>query len=61
LLFIGINAGARTLKKDSGYAAVLKVAGVVDSGGQGLVYFLEGFMEGFCFENEIPWIPTARI
>jgi hypothetical protein len=54
MLLSGINAGARTLKKTPDMLPVLKEAGVVDSGGQGLVYFLEGFMEGFAFENEIP-------
>jgi DAK2 domain fusion protein YloV len=54
MLLSGINAGARTLKKTPDMLPVLKEAGVVDSGGQGLVYFLEGFMEGFALENEIP-------
>jgi len=54
MLLAGINAGLITLKKTPDMLPVLKEAGVVDSGGQGLVYFLEGFMEGFAFENEIP-------
>jgi DAK2 domain fusion protein YloV len=54
MLLSVINAGARTLKKTPDMLPVLKEAGVVDSGGQGLVYFLEGFMEGFALENEIP-------
>ncbi len=54
MLLAGINAGLITLKKTPDMLAVLKEAGVVDSGGQGLVYFLEGFMEGFAFDNEIP-------
>jgi len=53
-LLAGINEGVVTLKKTPDMLPVLKEAGVVDSGGQGLVYFLEGFMEGFAFENEIP-------
>ncbi len=54
MLLAGINAGLITLKKTPDMLPVLKEAGVVDSGGQGLVYFLEGFMEGFAFEKEIP-------
>ena len=54
MLLAGINAGVITLKKTPDMLPVLKEAGVVDSGGQGLVYFLEGFMEGFAFDNEIP-------
>ncbi len=54
MLLAGINAGIITLKKTPDMLPVLKEAGVVDSGGQGLIYFLEGFMEGFAFENEIP-------
>ncbi len=54
ILLAGINAGLITLKKTPDMLPVLKEAGVVDSGGQGLVYFLEGFMEGIAFEKEIP-------
>lgn len=52
-LLAGINAGYITLEKTPSMLPVLKEAGVVDSGGQGLLYFLEGMMEIIAGEYEI--------
>jgi len=54
MLLAGINSGIITLGKTPDMLPVLKEAGVVDSGGQGLIYFLEGIIEGFAYEKEIP-------
>ena len=32
---------------------VLREAGVVDAGGQGLLYFMEGFAEALAYDNEL--------
>ncbi len=52
-LLAGINAGYITLEKTPSMLPVLKEAGVVDSGGQGLLYFLEGMLEIIAGEYEI--------
>ena len=41
-----IRGGALTLEKTPDMLPALKQAGVVDSGGKGLVYFMEGALEG---------------
>jgi len=52
-LLSGIQEGYVTLEKTPGMLPVLKEAGVVDAGGQGLLYFLEGVVEGLAKEKEI--------
>lgn len=52
-LLAGIAAGYVTLKKTPSLLPILKEAGVVDAGGQGLIYFLEGVVEGLAQEKEI--------
>jgi len=54
ILFAGIQEGRQTLKKTPNMLPVLKEAGVVDAGGQGLLYFLEGLVEGLAREKDIP-------
>lgn len=46
----GIDAGYITLEKTPLMLPVLKEAGVVDSGGQGLLYFMEGMLEAIAGE-----------
>lgn len=53
VLLAGINAGHITLQKTPNMLPVLKEAGVVDAGGQGLLYFMEGMLEIIAGENEI--------
>lgn len=53
VLLAGINAGHTTLQKTPNMLPVLKEAGVVDAGGQGLLYFLEGMLGAIAGENEI--------
>lgn len=53
VLMAGIETGHQTLKKTPTMLPILKEAGVVDSGGQGLLYFLEGAVEGLAQEKEI--------
>lgn len=52
-LMKGMMAGQECLKKTPAMLPILKEAGVVDAGGQGLLYFLEGFTEGLARDNEI--------
>lgn len=54
VLVAGITTGHETLKKTPTMLPILKEAGVVDSGGQGLIYFLEGAVEGLAQEKDIP-------
>ncbi|MEN6462745.1 MAG: DAK2 domain-containing protein [Syntrophomonas sp.] len=53
VLMAGLKTGRETLKKTPTMLPVLKEAGVVDSGGQGLIYFLEGAIEGLAYEKDI--------
>lgn len=52
-LVAAIRKGYETLEKTPRMLPVLKEAGVVDAGGQGLLYFLEGLVEGLAGEKEI--------
>lgn len=54
VLMNGILTGRETLKMTPTMLPILKEAGVVDSGGQGLIYFLEGAVEGLAQEKDIP-------
>lgn len=52
-LLAGIASGYSTLEKTPSLLPILKEAGVVDAGGQGLILFLEGVVEGLAQEKEI--------
>ncbi len=52
-LLAGIEQGYITLEKTPTMLPILKEAGVVDAGGRGLLYFLEGFVDGLAQEKEI--------
>ena len=52
-LLAGITTGYTTLERTPYLLPILKEAGVVDAGGQGLIYFLEGMVEGLAQEKEI--------
>ncbi|MEN6350135.1 MAG: DAK2 domain-containing protein [Syntrophomonas sp.] len=52
-LLAGIRAAKAILEKTPAMLPVLKEAGVVDAGGQGLLYFMEGFAEGLAGDKEI--------
>lgn len=52
-LLTAIKKGYETLERTPRMLPVLKEAGVVDAGGQGLLYFLEGLVEGLAGEREI--------
>ncbi|MDD3270269.1 MAG: DAK2 domain-containing protein [Syntrophomonadaceae bacterium] len=52
-LMAGIQAGNATLEKTPSMLPILKEAGVVDAGGQGLLLFLEGALEGLLQDKEI--------
>ncbi|HZK43656.1 MAG TPA: DAK2 domain-containing protein [Syntrophomonadaceae bacterium] len=52
-LLVGIRKGYAILELTPTMLPVLKEAGVVDAGGQGLLYFLEGIVEGLARENDI--------
>jgi len=52
-LLSGVEQGYRTLDKTPMMLPILKEAGVVDAGGRGLLYFLEGFIEGLAQDKEI--------
>ncbi len=49
-----ISEGKRTLDKTPEMLPVLKKAGVVDSGGAGLLYIAEGMLKGLNSDSEIP-------
>ena len=53
ILVAGIATGNATLAKTPSMLPILKEAGVVDSGGQGFMYFLEGLLQGLAQEKEI--------
>ncbi|MDD2619613.1 MAG: DAK2 domain-containing protein [Syntrophomonadaceae bacterium] len=52
-LMAGIQAGYTTLARTPAMLPILKEAGVVDAGGQGLLFFLEGALEGLIEEKDI--------
>ena len=52
-LLAGVEQGYKTLEKTPTMLPILKEAGVVDAGGRGLLYFLEGFIEGLAQDKEI--------
>jgi DAK2 domain fusion protein YloV len=49
----GLQEGHRTLEKTPSMLPILKEAGVVDSGGRGILYFLEGAIDGLAQEKDI--------
>lgn len=53
-LLAGLEQGYKTLDRTPAMLPILKEAGVVDAGGRGLLYFLDGFIEGLAQEKEIP-------
>lgn len=53
VLLEGIRVGERTLEKTPAMLPILREAGVVDAGGQGLIYFLQGMVEGVAQEKEL--------
>ncbi len=53
-LLAGLQEGQRTLEKTPSMLPILKEAGVVDSGGRGLLYFLEGAIDGLADAKDIP-------
>lgn len=53
VLLAGIEAGHATLARTPSMLPILKEAGVVDAGGRGFLFFLEGFVEGLAQEKEI--------
>lgn len=53
VLLAGIEAGHTTLARTPSMLPILKEAGVVDAGGRGFLFFLEGFVEGLAQEREI--------
>lgn len=52
-LLAGLQEGKRTLARTPSMLPILKEAGVVDSGGQGIIYFLEGAIDGLAQEKDI--------
>lgn len=52
-LLEGAQQGYITLDKTPSMLPILKEAGVVDAGGRGLLFFLDGFIEGLAQEKEI--------
>ncbi|HCF70580.1 MAG TPA: dihydroxyacetone kinase, partial [Syntrophomonas sp.] len=61
VLMTGIEAGHETLKKTPTMLPILKEAGVVDSGGQGLICFLEGAVEGLAQEKDIQLVYREKM
>lgn len=52
-LLVGVEEGLRVLEKTPTMLPILKETGVVDAGGRGLLYFLEGFIDGLAQEKDI--------
>lgn len=52
-LMAGVKRGYEILEKTPRMLPVLREAGVVDAGGQGFLFFLEGVIEGLALEKEI--------
>lgn len=53
VVMAGIRNGYSALEKTPLMLPVLREAGVVDAGGQGLLFFMEGFAEALAYDNEI--------
>jgi len=53
MLLTGLEEGFKTLARTPAMLPILKEAGVVDAGGRGLLYFLEGFVDGLAQEKDI--------
>jgi len=53
VLLAGVKEGYRTLEKTPSMLPILREAGVVDAGGRGLLFFLEGVIEGLAADKEI--------
>lgn len=53
VLLAGIRSGYATLEKTPAMLPILKEAGVVDAGGQGFLYFIEGLLEGVGLEKDL--------
>ncbi len=53
VLLEAVKVGQATLEKTPTMMPLLKEAGVVDAGGQGLIFFLEGMLEGLAQEKEL--------
>lgn len=58
-LLVGVETGYKVLQKTPNLLPILKEAGVVDAGGQGLLFFLEGVIEGLAGDNRLE-IDTYR-
>ncbi len=52
-LLAGVEEGLRVLERTPSMLPILKEAGVVDAGGRGLLYFLEGFIDGLAHDKDI--------
>lgn len=53
VILAGVKQGYITLEKTPAMLSILKEAGVVDAGGQGLLLFLQGFVQGLAKQQEI--------
>lgn len=53
VLLAGIEEGHRTLEKTPSMLPILREAGVVDAGGRGLLFFLEGVTDGLAADKDI--------
>jgi len=53
VMVAGVKQGCITLEKTPAMLPILKEAGVVDAGGQGLLFFLQGFVQGLANQEEI--------
>jgi DAK2 domain fusion protein YloV len=53
VLLHGIERGNVILQKTPQMLPILREAGVIDAGGQGLLFFLQGFVNGLASDNEI--------
>ena len=53
VLMAGIRSGYAALEKTPLMLPVLREAGVVDAGGQGLLFFMEGFAEALAYDNQL--------
>ena len=57
MLMAGVREGYKVLAKTPNMLPILKEAGVVDAGGQGFLFFLEGFTEGLAHDLDIQLEP----
>ncbi|HWP98506.1 MAG TPA: DAK2 domain-containing protein [Syntrophomonadaceae bacterium] len=53
MLLEGVRCGNSTLEKTPTMLPILREAGVIDAGGQGLMLFLEGMIEGLVQEKDL--------